>query len=140
MRFITEFVLIGLLAGCRGHSDREPLMQFLQAFEGSLKHRHDDQLRGYPEDERKIRWHTLFFRDQVVAIDDYLSKRPPLTKRGRDLVDAVRQICVQEEELYERLLKEKRFQPTEAEQQRASELQADLRDKLAMIGRIVDGE
>ncbi len=140
MRIIAVLFLITLLSGCQSRSDREPLMQFLHALEGAMKHNYDDQLRCFPEAERKIRWHVLFFRDHVVTIDDYLSKHPPLTDRSEKVVESVRQICVEEAQLYEGLLKEKRFQLTEVEQQRSKELQADYQRKLVIIGRMIDGK
>ena len=85
--------------------------QFLQVVEGSLGHRYDDQLRDYSEDERKMRWYVLFFRDQVAAIDNYLDTQPRLTQRGRAAVDAIRRVCAEELKLYEGLVAEKRFLP-----------------------------
>ena len=140
MHRLVVAALVGFASGCAGPSEREQLKQFLQVVEGSLGHRYDDQLRDYSEDERKLRWRVLFFRDQVAAIDNYLGTQPRLTQRGRAAVDAIRRVCAEELKLYEGLVAEKRFRLTEAEEQRVKELRNEWQQQMDHVGRMIDGK
>ncbi len=140
MKYLLSMVLTASFIGCADRSDREPLKQFLHVVERSLSHSYDDKLRGYAEDERRIRWLALFYRDQVTAIDDYLRERPKLTDRGRKAVDDVRRTCAKELELYEALVAEKRFQLTDSEQRCVDDLRAEWQRQIDSIGRMIDGK
>ncbi len=140
MRISAVLTLAVIVAGCGSRPDREPLLQFLHALENSLRTNFDDKLKGLPSEERKIRWKALFFREHVVAIEEYLARNPSLTARSRAVVESVRQNCLAETELFEQLVKEHRWTPTEAEEQRDRQLQADFQRQIALVGRIIDGK
>jgi len=126
--------------GCSNNSNRESLKQFLDVVEKSLGHPNDDKLRGYPEDERKIRWSALFYRDQTIAIEDYLATAPRLSKPAREKVEAVRQTCAQQAELFETLIDSKRYHLTEAEEKSTQDLRKEWKQLIEDIGRMIDGE
>lgn len=126
------------IAGCN-RAERRSLMQFLEAVAASLGHRYDDQLKGVPDPERKIRFRVLFAQDQVAAVDAYLATQPPLGTAARQAVESYRAAKASELQLYEKLLAEKRYEPTEAEKRRDAELRAEAQQHLDTIGRMVDG-
>jgi hypothetical protein len=129
-----------LCAGCSNNSDRESLKQFLDVVEKSLGHPNDDKLGGYPEEERKIRWSALFYRDQTTAIEDYLAASPRLSKPAREKVEAVRQACAQQAKLFETLVDSKRYRLTEAEEKSTQDLRNEWKQLIEDIGRMIDGE
>jgi hypothetical protein len=135
---LTAFLC--LCAGCSDTSDRESLKKFLDVVEKSLEHPSDDKLRGYPEEERIIRWSALFYRDQTKAIDDYLATPPRLSKPAREKVEAVRRTCAQQAELFETLIDSKRYHLTEAEEKSTQDLRNEWKQLIEDIGRMIDGE
>ncbi len=118
--------------------ERQSLKQFLEMAVASLGHRYDDQLRDVPDPERKVRFRVLFARDQLAAADAYLATEPPIGAAARQAVDGYRAAKAGELGLYERLLAEKRYQRTEAEEQQDAELRAQAEKHLETIGRMVD--
>ena len=140
MKLVALLFPVVVISGCVRNADREPLMQFLQVVERSLGHSYDENLRGCPKEERKVRWSVLFHRDQLTAIDDYLNKAPRLTERGRAAVCGVRQVCSQQVELYEAMVAEKRWEMTDAEKNRTKELADEWQRLLDSIGRMIDGK
>src|SRR5439155_26185397 len=116
---------------------KQSLKQFLEAVAASLGHRYDDQLKGVPDPERKVRFRVLFARDQLAAADAYLATQPPIGAGARQAVDGYRAAKAGELELYERLLAEKRYEPTEAEKKQEAELRAQAQQRLETIGRMV---
>jgi hypothetical protein len=136
-RAVIGCLLLILVAGCN-RAEKKSLKQFLEAVVVSLGHRYDDQLKGIANPERKVRFLVLFARDQLAAADAYLATQPPIGTVARQAVDGYRAAKAGELELYERLLAEKRYERTELEDKREAELQAEARQHLETIGRIVD--
>ncbi|OWK42424.1 hypothetical protein FRUB_04502 [Fimbriiglobus ruber] len=110
----------------------------MEATVASLGHRYDDQLKGVPDPERKVRFRVLFARDQLAAVDSYLATQQPIGTAALQEVDGYRAAKAGELELYERLLAEKRYELTESEKQQEAELRAVAQRHVETIGRMVD--
>lgn len=136
-RAVIGCLLLASVAGCN-RAEKQSLKQFLEAVVASLGHRYDDQLKGVPDPERNVRFRALFARDQLAAANAYLATQPPIGAAARQAVDGYRAAKAGELELYERLLAEKRFEPTEAEKQHEVGLRAQAQQHLETIGRMVD--
>jgi len=136
-RAIIGCLFLGLVAGCN-RAEKQSLKQFLEAVAASLGHRYDDQLKGVVDPERKVRLRILFARDQLAAADSYLATQPPIGAAARQAVDGYRAAKAGELELYERLLAEKRHEPTELEREQEAKLRADAQQHLEAAGRIID--
>src|SRR5688500_18651150 len=93
-------LFLALVADCN-RAEKQSLNQFLEAVVASLGHRYDDQLKGVPDPERKVRFRVLFARDQLAAADAYLATHPPLGGAARQAVDGYRAAKAGELELYE---------------------------------------
>lgn len=140
MRTAALVCLLLVATGCGRPTDHEPLTQFLVALEKPLKTDYEDKVRLFPQEQWGTRRVALRLRDHVVVIDEYLVGNPPLSEKGRVLVDSVRQICVEEAELFEMLIGENRFERTKAEEDRFNRLQREYQEKLLAIGRRIDGK
>jgi hypothetical protein len=136
-RTMIGLLLLASVAGCN-RTEKQSLKQFLEAVVASLGHRYDDQLKGVPDPERKVRFRVLFARDQLAAADAYLATQPPIGAAARRAVYGFRAAKASELELYERLLAEKRYEPTESEKQKEADLLAEAQRHLEAIARIVD--
>ena len=137
-RTIIACLLLSLVPGCN-RAERRSLTQFLDAVAASIGHRYDDQLQGIANPERNVRFRVLFARDQLAAVDAYLATQPPIGAAARQAVDGYRAAKAGELELYEKLLAEKRYEPSETEKRRDAELLNEAQRRLDAIGRIVDG-
>jgi len=140
MRIAVPLIFALVATGCGARPDREPLTQFLHALKTPLKTDYEDKIRSHPDTEWTTRRLALMFRDHVAAIDSFLAGKPALTQRGSDLVDTIRVTCLEEAELFEKMVQEKRFQKTDAETKRLRELNEEYQEKLLKVGRRIDGE
>jgi hypothetical protein len=136
-RVVIGCLILASVAGCN-QAEKQSLKQFLEATVASLGHRYDDQLKGVSDPERKVRFRVLFARDQLAAADAYLATQPPIGAAARRAVGGYRAAKASELELFERLLAEKRYEPTESEKKQEAELQAEAQRHLETIGRMVD--
>lgn len=136
LRAVIGCLVLVSVAGCN-RADKQSLKTFLEQVAASLGHRYDDQLKGVLDPEREVRFRVLFARDQLAAADAYLATQPPLGAAARKEVDGYRAAKAEELALNERLLADKRYEPSAAERQREAELQAAAQLHLDAVGRLI---
>jgi len=138
-RSILFLVALPLFSGFQRNPDREQMKEFLQVLEKAAGHSYDKQMKDCPKEEWFVRWAGLFFRDHVTDIDRYLATKPKLTPYCRAMVDDLRRISLEETELFEGLVAQKRFKLTDEENKRKTELHNEYIEKIAEIGKYIDG-
>jgi hypothetical protein len=125
-------------AGCRNDRDREPLRQLLLDLKQVLTEDYREELKAYPKEQLGLRTVARRYRRDVDVVDAFLNKEKALSEMGRAAAEALRDAYQKRAEYFEDMVRDGRFQRTQADKDAAAKLDDEVRKRLGDIDRIVD--
>jgi len=138
LSFVASSLLLSL--GCSGSSDREPLQALMETLAEAAKNDYQGEIKSHPREEWAVRRGILTTSRDLKVIDDFLRKKPKLSVPGQAAIESLRQIIQKHSDFFEGIAKTGRFNLTDLEKEKYSEMIHDRLLKAKEIGRLIDGD